>query len=79
MIDSGLTKLGIVNPQMLTKERYTVENAAILDELVQKTTKVLEQYRVVFEQSLAILLKEEVLSGEQFRSLMDYRTVEAPV
>lgn len=79
MIDSGLTKLGIVNPQMLTKERYTVENAAILDELVQKTTKVLEQYRVVFEQSLAILLKEEVLSGEQFRSLMDYTTVEAPV
>jgi cell division protease FtsH len=70
MIDSGLTGLGIVNLQMVTKEELMKENTAILDELAQKTRALLEKYRNVFEQSLDILLKEEVLSGDQFRALL---------
>ncbi|MFD2612062.1 AAA family ATPase [Paenibacillus gansuensis] len=71
MIDSGLTKLGIVNPEMLSKEEYSKENNEILEELASSTKMLLEQYRIVFEQSLDILMKEEVLSGDQFRQLME--------
>jgi ATP-dependent Zn protease len=46
------------------------ENTAILERLTAETRVLLEKYRSVFEQSLHILLKEEVLSGEQFRELM---------
>ncbi|WP_166239460.1 AAA family ATPase [Paenibacillus turpanensis] len=70
MIDSGLTELGIVNLQMVTKEEYTKENGAILDRLIATTHEVLANYRPVFEQSLEILIKEETLSGDRFRELM---------
>jgi cell division protease FtsH len=70
MIDSGLTSLGIVNRSIVNKEMLMIENASILDQLIERTRKLLELYRVVFDQSLEILLKEEVLSGDQFRELM---------
>jgi ATP-dependent Zn protease len=70
MIDSGLTSLGIVNRAMVSKELLMRENKAIMDQLIVRTRELLEQYRVVFEHSLNILLKEEVLSGDQFRELM---------
>jgi cell division protease FtsH len=71
MMDSGLTKLGIVDLQMVTKEEWMKENTAILDELNAKTREMLENHRVVFQQSLHILVKEETLSGDQFRQLLD--------
>jgi len=70
MMNSGLTGLGIVNVQNVTKQELMKENAAILDELFDRTKKLLEQYRTVFEQSLDILIAEEVLSGDQFRDLL---------
>ncbi|GIQ67600.1 AAA family ATPase [Xylanibacillus composti] len=70
MIESGLTELGIVHPDMLTKEDWMRENKRILDDLFSRTRRMLEERRDVFEHSLAIVIREETLSGEQFRSLM---------
>jgi ATP-dependent Zn protease len=71
MIDAGLTPLGIVDREMVTKQELMKMNMAITEELTGRTRSLLEQYRAVFVQSLDILLKEEVLSGEQFRSLLN--------
>lgn len=70
MIDSGLTELGIVNLQMLTKEEYQRENSRILNGLFKQTKASLEQHRHVFEASLKILIEQENLSGERFRELL---------
>lgn len=70
MMDSGLTSLGIIDRNMVTKEELMKENSRILEELTSRTRELLEKYRSVFQQSLHILLKEEVLSGDQFRSLL---------
>lgn len=70
MMDSGLTSLGIVDREMVTKEELMKANASILDSLTSRTREILESYRSVFVQALGILIKEEVLSGEQFRNLL---------
>ncbi|SDC42191.1 AAA family ATPase [Paenibacillus sp. cl123] len=70
MMDSGLTRLGIIDRNMVTKQELMKENAAILDEITNSTRTLLERHRRVFEQSLDILIAEEVLSGEQFRELL---------
>ena len=70
MIDSGLTSLGIVDRAMVSKSLLMRENNAIFGQLIQSTRALLEQYRFVFERALAILLKEEVLSGDEFRALI---------
>jgi cell division protease FtsH len=70
MMDAGLTRLGIIDREMMTKEELMKENASIMDELTTRTRTLLEKHRRVFEQSLDILLREEVMSGEQFRALL---------
>ncbi|TLS53132.1 AAA family ATPase [Paenibacillus antri] len=70
MIDSGLTDLGIVDSQMLTKEEYNKANGEILDALTKRTRELLAARREVFEQSLDILKREETLSGDRFRDLL---------
>lgn len=67
MMTSGLTSLGIVNMDMMTKEVLMKENSAILDELAAKSKQLLMDHSAVFDKSLEILLREERLSGEQFR------------
>lgn len=71
MMDAGLTSLGIIDREMVTKEQLMKENAAILDALMLRTKNMLEAQRSVFEHSFAILMKEEVLSGDTFRTLFD--------
>ncbi|MBC8081058.1 MAG: AAA family ATPase [Gorillibacterium sp.] len=70
MMDSGLTSLGIIDRQMVTKEELMKENNSIIELLTERTREILERDRSVFQQSLAILIKEEVLSGDQFRELL---------
>jgi ATP-dependent metalloprotease FtsH len=70
MMDSGLTGLGIIDRQMVTQEELMKENAAILDALHRATRDMLETFRYVFEQSLDILIREEVLTGDTFRALL---------
>ncbi|MCM3783971.1 AAA family ATPase [Neobacillus mesonae] len=69
MISSGLTSLGIVNLDMVSQEDMMRENNHILNELFTRTKELLIEHNLVFEQSLDILMKEEVLSGDQFREL----------
>ncbi|MCH1639702.1 AAA family ATPase [Paenibacillus timonensis] len=67
MMTSGLTRLGIVNMDMVTTEVLMNENTRILEDLAARTKEMLQQHSAVFDKSLDILLKEERLSGEQFR------------
>ncbi|CAH1217184.1 MULTISPECIES: AAA family ATPase [unclassified Paenibacillus] len=67
MMSSGLTSLGIVNMDMVTTEELMRENKEILQGLMDETKRLLEEQRPIFDNSLDILMKEEVLSGEQFR------------
>lgn len=71
MMDAGLTRLGIIDRNMVTKEQLMKENAAILDDLADRTRRLLAGHREVFERSLDVLLREEVLSGDRFRTLME--------
>lgn len=71
MVEAGLTRLGIVDLSMVTKERLMSENAAILGELTERTRRLLADHRDVFDGALDVLLREEVLGGDQFRSLME--------
>lgn len=70
MMDTGLTRLGIVDLKMVAKEEIMKENRAIVDELTARTRELLEKYRPVFTRALDILLREETLNGEEFRKLM---------
>jgi len=79
MIDSGLTELGIVETGMLTKEEYGQANSRILDDLTVRTRELLAGKLQVFEASLDILKKEEVLSGDQFRDLLHNVPTAIPV
>jgi cell division protease FtsH len=70
MIDCGLTSLGIVDREMVPKEELMKENAAIMEDLTSRTREMLEKQRIVFEQALDVLLREEVISGSVFRELL---------
>ncbi|SEL38375.1 MULTISPECIES: AAA family ATPase [Paenibacillus] len=67
MMASGLTTLGIVNMDMVTTEELMRENKLILQDLMEQTKRLLEEQRTIFDNSLDTLLREEVLSGDQFR------------
>ncbi|MHA7579587.1 AAA family ATPase [Paenibacillus vandeheii] len=67
MMASGLTSLGIVNMDMVTTEELMRENKLILQDLMEQTKRLLEEQRTIFDNSLDTLLREEVLSGDQFR------------
>ncbi|WP_411342879.1 AAA family ATPase [Paenibacillus sp. WLX1005] len=67
MVEAGLTKLGIVTLNMVPKELLMKESNQILEQLGERTRELLEQRRHIFDSSLDILLREEVLSGDQFR------------
>ncbi|WP_138750993.1 AAA family ATPase [Paenibacillus sinopodophylli] len=69
MMESGLTNLGIIDASMVTKEVWASTNRSILDELMLQTKSMLEARRLVFTQSLETLLREETLSGDEFRKL----------
>lgn len=78
MIDSGLTELGIVDVSIVTKEELMKHNKIILDELTERTHELLIAYKVVFDHALNILLKEEFLSGDAFRKLMNESSLNTP-
>lgn len=70
LMDAGLTSLGIIDREMMTKEQLMKQNAEIMEDLTGRTRTLLEAQRQVFEQSLDILLREEMMSGAQFRELL---------
>jgi ATP-dependent Zn protease len=74
LVESGLTDLGIIDASMMTKEAWANINRSILDELMAQTKEMLEAKREVFTRSLETLLREETLSGDEFRHLLDANT-----
>ncbi|MEI7024503.1 AAA family ATPase [Paenibacillus sp. y28] len=70
MIESGLTSLGIVERQMVTREEWTKASSGILDELFERTKTMLLPLRYVFEQAVDTLIQEEMMTGSQFRELL---------
>ncbi|MEF2964309.1 AAA family ATPase [Paenibacillus sp. M1] len=67
MMTSGLTSLGIINMDMITTEVLMEENSSILEDLAARSKQLLIDHAAVFDKSLEILLKEERLSGDEFR------------
>ncbi|SDX18777.1 ATP-dependent metalloprotease FtsH [Marininema mesophilum] len=76
LIESGLSDLGIIDMNLVGKEILHQESAEILKQLHGMTVQLLNRYSTVFEQALEVLLKEELLSGEQFRILLKRYTKE---
>ena len=70
MIDCGLSRLGIVKMDMVTKEDLHEERQRILNELLEQTRDILHIHVSVFHHGLDHLLKEEVLNGDEFRSML---------
>ncbi|MFS8514891.1 MAG: ATPase, partial [Planifilum fulgidum] len=76
LIRTGLSDLGIVDPELMSKEKRHEESPRILKEREERTSRILSSHRRVMEQSLEILLSEEVLSGDEFRRLLRAQTPE---
>ncbi|MFV9510653.1 AAA family ATPase [Tepidibacillus sp. LV47] len=70
MIEAGLTSLGIVNTNYVSKDKIVEETNEILDLLLTKTKELLQEHKTVIEEALDFLEKEEVLSGEEFRQMI---------
>ncbi len=71
MIETGLTPLGIVNTNNISKEKMEKESNEILELLLNDTRSLLQSYKSVIEEALDHLEKEEVLSGQEFRIMIE--------
>jgi ATP-dependent Zn protease len=56
---------------MVGKEALHEERQRILNELLDRTRQVLTEHFPVFCHALDHLLREEVLSGEEFRAMLE--------
>ncbi|HJV46409.1 MAG TPA: AAA family ATPase [Bacillota bacterium] len=76
MLDSGLSDLGIVKLDMVNKDEVNKESSKILDRLLEKTREILRNKQSLMEEGAAILVKEEVLSGDFFRGFVEEKQKE---
>ncbi|ATO51245.1 AAA family ATPase [Brevibacillus laterosporus] len=67
IVQSGMSKLGIINMQYVDKNAVHQEVHAIIEGLLEKTRSLLSEHDTVYRYSLQVLLEAEVLSGDQFR------------
>jgi cell division protease FtsH len=70
MIDAGLSTMGIVSLNHVSKDRLQDEATRILEALLERSRELLRKYDNVFQRSYQILLDEERMSGEAFRKLL---------
>jgi cell division protease FtsH len=70
MVESGLTELGIIDGSMMTPDKWAGVNHTVLEELMGRVKQMLGEQREVFLRSLDVLIKEETLGGDRFRSLL---------
>lgn len=70
IVQSGMSRLGIVHLQFADKTQIHEEVNRLLEELLEKTRALLRQFDSVFQIGLNTLLEEEVLHGDAFRSLL---------
>lgn len=71
LIESGLSDLGILNMELANKEQMQKESTKILERLLRVTRQMLSEYKPVYSETLAILLAEEVINGDDFRRMLD--------
>lgn len=70
LIASGMTDLGIVPIEALTKADWARENANVLNQLMERTRELLAAHRHHFAPLLKVLVKEETLSGQRLRECL---------
>ena len=70
LIQTGLSDLGIIHPDWIGREKLQTEATKILADLFEKTVQQLAPFDVCFHDCLQILMEEEVLTGDQFRSFL---------
>jgi ATP-dependent metalloprotease FtsH len=70
LIETGLSDLGIIDPEWINKEKMQEESTRILNALQKETYDLLARYRKLFDACLQVLLQEETISGDQFRKMM---------
>ncbi|NGQ94524.1 AAA family ATPase [Brevibacillus sp. SYP-B805] len=70
IVQSGMSRLGIVNMKLVDRHQVHEEVNRLLEELLEKTREVLKRHDAVFQAGVGILLEQEVLHGHTFRELL---------
>lgn len=71
IVQSGMSRLGIIHPQFIDKTRIHDEVEYLLDNLLKQTHDMLGKCDAVFKNGLQALLDAEVLQGDEFRKLLE--------
>lgn len=72
LIETGLTSLGIVNTNYVSKRKIEQESYAVLNLLLDKTRNLLQERKKVISEALHHLEENEVLTGQEFRMMIDH-------
>jgi cell division protease FtsH len=70
LINNGMSTLGIISPENLTKELLHATITSILQESEQYVHKTLLEHQEMLQEIVALLLDKEYVSGDDFRSLL---------
>jgi cell division protease FtsH len=70
LVQSGLSERGIIDAELIAKSELHETTTKILNELQTRTEQQLASYLPLFEECTAILMREEVLNGDEFRQLL---------
>ncbi|GIO06833.1 vesicle-fusing ATPase [Brevibacillus reuszeri] len=70
IVQSGMSRLGIVHLQYVDKTRIHDEVERLLDNMLEQTRTLLKQFDAVFQTGLHTLMEAEVLQGDEFRTLL---------
>ncbi|MFD2371722.1 AAA family ATPase [Brevibacillus sp. GCM10020057] len=79
IVQSGMSRLGIVHLQYVDKTRIHEEVEFLLESLLKRTRELLGKHDAVFQNSLQTLLDAEVLQGDEFRALLSQNQVQDTV
>lgn len=71
LIQSGLSDLGIIHPEWISRDKLQMEATKILADLFEETIQRLSPFDACFRDCLQILINEENLSGDQFRAFLN--------
>ncbi len=71
LIETGLTSLGIVNANNISKEKIEKESQQILNDLLNKTKELIQINKQIISNALEYIENEESLSGQKFRDMIN--------
>jgi len=70
LINNGMSTLGIISPEDLTKELLHAALTSILQEAEQYVHKTLLEHQEILQETVALLLDKEYVSGNEFRNIL---------